>query len=87
MAGLLTATVRLRSDSAMRVGLQTFDWGKQGEFAGRQANRKGLTVMIRVVTNISANITAPYPDRKFDGIFTITMELSPIASPAFEVGR
>ncbi|KAL2047130.1 hypothetical protein N7G274_001149 [Stereocaulon virgatum] len=41
----------------------------------------------RVLTRISASITAPYPDRKFDGVFTITTELSPIASPAFEVGR
>ncbi len=41
----------------------------------------------RVLTRISASITAPYPDRKFDGIFTITTELSPLASPAFEAGR
>ena len=43
--------------------------------------------LLRVLTRISASITAPYPDRKFDGIFTITTELSPLASPAFEVGR
>ncbi|KAL9631045.1 MAG: hypothetical protein Q9204_004419 [Flavoplaca sp. TL-2023a] len=41
----------------------------------------------RVLTRISASVTAPFPDRKFDGIFTITTELSPMASPAFEVGR
>ncbi|KAL9002823.1 MAG: hypothetical protein Q9188_004285 [Gyalolechia gomerana] len=41
----------------------------------------------RVLTRISASITAPFPDRKFDGIFTVTTELSPMASPAFEVGR
>lgn len=41
----------------------------------------------RVLTCISASITAPRPDRKFDGIFTITTELSPLASPAFESGR
>lgn len=41
----------------------------------------------RVLTRISASIIAPYPDRKFDGVFTITTELSPLASPAFEVGR
>ncbi|KAL9024867.1 MAG: hypothetical protein Q9196_006201 [Gyalolechia fulgens] len=41
----------------------------------------------RVVARISASITAPFPDRKFDGIFTVTTELSPMASPAFEVGR
>ncbi|KAM0795644.1 ribosomal protein S5 domain 2-type protein [Usnea florida] len=41
----------------------------------------------RVLTRISASVTAPRPDRKFDGIFTITTELSPLASPAFESGR
>ncbi|KAI4280796.1 MAG: hypothetical protein L6R38_004158 [Xanthoria sp. 2 TBL-2021] len=41
----------------------------------------------RVLARISASLTAPFPDRKFDGIFTITTELSPMASPAFEVGR
>lgn len=29
----------------------------------------------------------PYPDRPFDGVFTIVTELSPMASPAFEVNR
>ena len=41
----------------------------------------------RVLVRISAEVGQPFPDRKFDGIFTITTELSPIASPAFEVGR
>ncbi|KAL9106830.1 MAG: hypothetical protein Q9227_008163 [Pyrenula ochraceoflavens] len=41
----------------------------------------------RVNTQISAEVTKPFEDRKFDGIFTITTELSPIASPAFESGR
>lgn len=41
----------------------------------------------RVLANVSAEVTATYSDRKFDGIFTISTELSPIASPAFEVGR
>jgi len=41
----------------------------------------------RVVVRISAEVTTPFPDRKFEGIFTISTELSPLASPAFEVGR
>lgn len=32
-------------------------------------------------------MTVPYTDRPFDGIFTISTELSPMASPAFEVNR
>lgn len=41
----------------------------------------------RVLVKISAEVVTPYPDRKFDGLFTISAELSPIASPAFEIGR
>ena len=32
-------------------------------------------------------MTVPYADRALDGIFTIATELSPMASPAFEVNR
>ena len=41
----------------------------------------------RVMARVSAEVGQPFPDRKFDGIFTIVAELSPLASPAFEVGR
>lgn len=41
----------------------------------------------RILARTSATVTAPYPDRKFDGIFTINCEVSPMASPAFEPGR
>ncbi|KAA8564001.1 hypothetical protein EYC84_011999 [Monilinia fructicola] len=41
----------------------------------------------RVLVNITAEVTSPFPDRLFDGIFTITTELSPMASPAFETNR
>jgi exosome complex component RRP45 len=43
--------------------------------------------LIRILTNISAEVTTPFPDRPFDGLFTITTELSPMASPHFEVNR
>jgi len=41
----------------------------------------------RVLAKVSAEVTTPYTDRPFDGIFTISTELSPMASPAFEVNR
>ncbi|KAF2456322.1 ribosomal protein S5 domain 2-type protein [Lineolata rhizophorae] len=41
----------------------------------------------RVIARVSAEVMAPLPDRKFDGIFNIVTEFSPMASPAFEVGR
>ncbi|TID14731.1 exosome complex component rrp45 [Venturia nashicola] len=41
----------------------------------------------RVAVRVSCEVIAPYPDRKFEGMFIITSEFSPMASPAFEVGR
>lgn len=55
-----------------------------GDEYGTADVRMGKT---RVLVNISCEVTVPYPDRKFDGVFTINTELSPLASPAFEVGR
>ncbi|KAI9883951.1 MAG: hypothetical protein M1823_004261 [Watsoniomyces obsoletus] len=41
----------------------------------------------RVLARVTAEVTRPYPDRPFTGIFNITTELSSMASPAFEAGR
>ncbi|RMY54226.1 hypothetical protein D0863_13693 [Hortaea werneckii] len=41
----------------------------------------------RVLCNISSEVVAPYADRKFEGLFTINCELSPMGSTAFEAGR
>ncbi|KAI6913013.1 hypothetical protein D0869_00316 [Hortaea werneckii] len=41
----------------------------------------------RVLCNISCEVVAPYADRKFEGLFTINCELSPMGSTAFEAGR
>lgn len=49
--------------------------------------RNLLTFNFRILVNVSAEVTKPFPDRPFDGIFSITTELSPMTSPAFEVGR
>lgn len=40
-----------------------------------------------MIARVSAQVVQPFSDRPFDGIFTITTELGPMASPAFEVGR
>lgn len=42
---------------------------------------------LRVIARISVDVTTPPPERKFDGVFQIVTEFSPMASPAFEVGR
>jgi exosome complex component RRP45 len=41
----------------------------------------------RVIARISIDVTTPLPERKFDGVFQIVTEFSPMASPAFEIGR
>ena len=49
----------------------------------RKAFLKRNTNHCRVLTNITAEVVTPFPDRPFDGLFTITTSLSPMASPAF----
>jgi exosome complex RNA-binding protein Rrp42 (RNase PH superfamily) len=46
-----------------------------------------MLISSRVVVRISADVVAPPPERKFDGVFQIITEFSPMASPAFEIGR
>ena len=41
----------------------------------------------RVMTAIAASLEAPYPDRPSEGSIRFNVELSPMASPAFEPGR
>ncbi|CZR67222.1 probable rRNA processing protein [Phialocephala subalpina] len=41
----------------------------------------------RILTKITAEVTTPYPERPFEGLFTITTELSPMTSPHFEINR
>ncbi|RPB02174.1 hypothetical protein L873DRAFT_1834325 [Choiromyces venosus 120613-1] len=41
----------------------------------------------RVLARVSAEVVKPFADRPFEGVFTITTELGPMASPAFETGR
>jgi exosome complex RNA-binding protein Rrp42 (RNase PH superfamily) len=58
---------------------------KQGNSSVRF--RKFILTVSRVAVRVSCEVTAPYPDRKFDGIFNISCEFSPMMSPAFEAGR
>ena len=55
-----------------------------GDEYGSVSLRMGRT---RVFVQISTSVAKPSDERKFDGIFTIATELSPLASPAYEVGR
>ncbi|KAM3511030.1 hypothetical protein MY11210_005307 [Beauveria gryllotalpidicola] len=41
----------------------------------------------KVLAKVSAEVTVPFSDRPFDGVFTIASELSPMAAPSFEVNR
>jgi exosome complex component RRP45 len=67
-------------------GIATVSLGKTRCFSA-PPRADFLLIFPRVHVQISAEVTKPLEDRKFDGIFTITAELSPLASPAFEVGR
>ncbi|CAK7265390.1 3'-5'-exoribonuclease [Sporothrix epigloea] len=41
----------------------------------------------RIFAKATAEVTVPFSDRPFDGIFNIVTELSPMASPSLEAGR
>ena len=41
----------------------------------------------RILARISAQVVKPYPDRKFEGVFTINAEIGPLAGGGYEVGR
>ncbi|KAF7543543.1 hypothetical protein G7046_g9979 [Stylonectria norvegica] len=42
---------------------------------------------VKVLAKVSAEVTVPYVDRPFDGVFTITSELSPMVAPSYEINR
>lgn len=63
------------------------DWGRQGAQPHASLLLSDADVLRRVLVRVSADVTAPFADRKFDGVFNISTEFSPMASPAFEVGR
>ncbi|OTB06892.1 hypothetical protein M426DRAFT_54688 [Hypoxylon sp. CI-4A] len=73
----------------LRVDGRAFDQYRKLELTfGDQYGVADVTLgKTRILAKVSAEVTAPYTDRPFDGIFTITSELSPMASPAFEVNR
>ncbi|KAF4627354.1 hypothetical protein G7Y89_g10805 [Cudoniella acicularis] len=41
----------------------------------------------RIHTHVTAEVTTPFPDRPFDGLFTIATELSPMSSPHFSTSQ
>lgn len=86
MAGLSTAS-GIWSFHLVVIGASLMcDWGAPGELWPNKLKHR-YSSSSRVMVRISAEVTKPYRDRPFDGIFSISIELSPIASPAFEDGR
>ena len=67
----------------LRLGRTRFD----GPLTESNWENTKAELRCSVVARISAEVTRPYADRPFNGVFTIATELSPMASPAFEVGR
>ena len=57
---------------------------KFGETYGDVIVEMGIT---KVHCRISANITQPYDDRPFEGLFLISTESTPMAGPQFENGN
>ncbi|KAI8871487.1 hypothetical protein GQ42DRAFT_144578 [Ramicandelaber brevisporus] len=79
--------------SALRKGIRV-DGRKPGMSRskklvfGPESGQAELTLgHTRVLAICSGQITRPNPDRPTEGLFNISIELSPMASPAFEAGR
>ncbi|KUJ07114.1 exosome complex endonuclease 2/ribosomal RNA processing protein-like protein [Mollisia scopiformis] len=80
-AKALQEDVRLDGRSLDQFRALELDFGDE---YGVSDVRLGKT---RILTKITAEVTTPYPERPFEGLFTITTELSPMALPSFEVSR
>lgn len=73
------------------------NWEEQGVslfcLAGSIKNVAGnrplrmVLISCSVIVRISAEVTAPRPERDSDGIFTVSIELNDMALPGFETGR
>ncbi|PNY24021.1 Exosome complex component rrp45 [Tolypocladium capitatum] len=76
-------------EEGLRVDSRKFDQFRPleltfGDEFGVAEVRCGKT---RVAAKVSAEVTVPFADRPFDGIFSIASELSPMVAPSFEVNR
>ncbi|KAG4305689.1 hypothetical protein PORY_000599 [Pneumocystis oryctolagi] len=56
-------------------------------FGNSYGHAEVLLGKTRIFVRISAEITEPYPDKPYEGIFTIDIEMTPIVSSSFESGR
>lgn len=87
MAANRTNSEIYKSRSATNMESQTYDWVRHGMLIPFAHTRFYTYSLFSVLVKISAEVTSPFPDRPFDGLFTITSEFSPMASPSFEPGR
>ncbi|KAK9367460.1 ribosomal protein S5 domain 2-type protein [Lipomyces kononenkoae] len=81
---LKALTERVRLDNRSFNQLRDLDVSFSSTEYGLVDVKLGRT---RVIARISAEITQPYPDRPYDGLFLISTEISPMAAPTFEAGR
>jgi len=80
-----SATLQTRTSSPSLPPTPSRDWGGGGGHVHLSDIQK--PGHFRVLARVSADVVQPFEDRPFEGIFTITTELGPMASPAFETGR
>lgn len=69
-----------RKNDQMRVPVITLSKSEYGFVEVKLGNTQ-------LVVRVSSEISKPFPDRPFEGIFTINSEISPMASPFFESGK
>ena len=57
----------------VRLGKTRYDCSLESKTSGLGTKNCNYRVIVR----ISATVTQPFPDRKFDGLFTVTTEIRP----------
>ena len=96
-----TWSVSLEQPSERRKGERRERGGRKGreggreEKEGREGGREGgkanliydLLLCCRVLAVVSCEVVQPRPQRPTEGQLFFNIELSPMASPAFEIGR
>ena len=96
-----TWSVSLEQPSERREGERRERGGRKGREGGREEKegREGgreegeanliydLLLCCRVLAVVSCEVVQPRPQRPTEGQLVFNIELSPMASPAFEIGR
>ena len=83
----LSSSANRPSRSAQILAGSSVKWAKRGVWCQTVRRSFTLTPTRSVLAQIDAKIVKPPPERPFEGVITIHLEISPMASSEYEPGR